>query len=241
MSQTQSKLAAPEQVQEGMPAEPGKLIVFDLRPLAHFREERPDVQVLSDIGSARLVLFAFKAGQQLQEHRTSSQILVQALRGRVIVTAAGNSLKLHAGMVLQVEANVPHTVVAQTDAIMLLTLVPSPASHSLEREVFAGLTPLVTRTASASEEEGRRQSKEGDAPSGETSPAVSLSSAAEEGVAHQEVSHVFHCMQCDLQFQMDLEVTRNVGSQEIDEGVIRVRLDPRIKLEREAVRPASRD
>ncbi len=46
--------------------------------------------------------------------------------------------------------------------------------------------------------------------------------------------HSLACMQCDLQFQMDLEVARNVGSQEIDAGVIRVRLDPRIRLEREA-------
>lgn len=241
MSQGQSKPEALEQVHEGMPGGPGKLIVFDLRRLTRWSEERPDVQILSDIGTACLVLFAFKAGQQLQEHRTSSQILVQALRGRVTVTAAGASVMLHAGMVLQVEANVPHTVVAQTDAVMLLTMTPGPSSHSLEREIFQDLTPLVTRTAGASEEEGRRQSKEGEAPSGETSPAVSLSSAAEEGVAHQEVSHVFHCMQCDLQFQMDLEVTSHEGSQEIDEGVIRVRLDPRIKLEREAVRPASRD
>ncbi len=58
--------------------------------------------------------------------------------------------------------------------------------------------------------------------------------AAEEGIDHQEVSHVFHCMQCDLQFQMDMAVTSHEGSQEIDKGVIRVRLDPRIRLEREA-------
>lgn len=173
MSQTQSNREALEPVQEGMPGESGKLIVFDLRTLAHFREERPDVQVLSDIGTARLMLFAFKAGQRLQEHRTSSQILVQALRGRVIVTAESSSVTLQAGMVLQVEANVPHSVMAQTDAIMLLTLVPSPASHSLEREVWASLTPLVTRTVSAAEEAGER------------APAGSLSRAAEEGVEHQ--------------------------------------------------------
>jgi hypothetical protein len=65
--------------------------------------------------------------------------------------------------------------------------------------------------------------------------------AAEESVDHQEVSHVFHCMQCDLQFQMDIAVTSHRGSEEIDEGVIRVRLDPRIKLEREAELPTSSD
>ena len=133
---------------------PGNLIVFDVRKLARFRDEGPDVQVLSDIGTARLVLFAFKAGQHLKEHRTSSQILVQVLRGRITFTAAGNSVRLQAGMVLQVEAQVPHQVVAPTSAVLLVTMVPSPASHSLEREVFHHITPLVTRTVGASEQGG---------------------------------------------------------------------------------------
>ena len=135
-------------------AAPGNLIVFDVRKLARFREEGPNVQVLSDIGTARLVLFAFKAGQQLREHRTSSQILVQALRGRVMFTAAGNSIRLQAGMVLQVEAQVPHQVVALTNAVLLVTMIPSPTYHSLEREVFHHLTPLVTRTVGPSEQGG---------------------------------------------------------------------------------------
>ncbi len=50
---------------------------------------------------------------------------------------------------------------------------------------------------------------------------------------HQEVSHFFHCMQCGLHFQIDLVVANHEGSREIDAGVIRVRLDLRIRLERE--------
>jgi quercetin dioxygenase-like cupin family protein len=147
-----------KQVEKETEEAPGNLIIFDVRKLARFREEGPDVQVLSDIGAARLVLFAFKTGQQLKEHTTSSQILVQVLRGRITFTAAGNSVRLQAGMVLQVEAQVPHHVVALTQAVLLVTMVPSPASHSLEREVFHHLTPLVTRTVGASEQEGESQS-----------------------------------------------------------------------------------
>jgi quercetin dioxygenase-like cupin family protein len=208
---------------------PGNLIVFDIRKLTRFHEKGPDVQVLSDIGAARLVLFSFQAGQQLKEHTTSSQLLVQVLRGRIRLTAAGNSVKLQAGMVVQVEAQVPHQVVALTPAVLLVTMVPSPAYHSLEREVFQSLTPLVTRTASASNEKG------------ESAPKWSLSRASEESIEHQEFTHVFHCMQCDLQFQMDLDVASHEGSQEIDAGVIRVRLDPHIKLEREDVSSSSSD
>jgi hypothetical protein len=77
------------------------------------------------------------------------------------------------------------------------------------------------------------QSRESNETSAQMPSAVQPPVAAEGGVDHQEVSHIFHCMQCDLQFQMDMAVTSHKGSQEIDEGVIRVRLDPRIKLERE--------
>ncbi len=78
------------------------------------------------------------------------------------------------------------------------------------------------------------QSREGEAASAQTPIVTRPSGPAEERVEHQEVSHVFHCMQCDLQFQMDLAVTSHEGSQEIDEGVLRLRLDPCIRLEREA-------
>jgi quercetin dioxygenase-like cupin family protein len=70
---------------------------------------------------------------------------VQVLRGGVISAATGNSVKLQAGMVLQLEANIPHSVTAQTDAVMLVTMTPSPSFHSLERDLFQQAAPLVKR------------------------------------------------------------------------------------------------
>jgi quercetin dioxygenase-like cupin family protein len=126
---------------------PGEIVVFDLQALTHFRDEGPYVQVLSDVGAARVVLFAFKAGQQLKEHRTSSQIQVQALSGRVEFAATGQSVELEAGVLLQLEANIPHSVTALSDAVILVTMTPSPSYHSLEREVFQHAVPLVRRVS----------------------------------------------------------------------------------------------
>lgn len=125
-----------EQVEQEKENASGNMLVFDIRKLSHFREEGPYVQVLSDMRTARLVLFAFKSGQQLKEHTTTSQTLMQVLRGRIMFTAAGNSIGLQAGMVIQVGARVPHQVIAQTNAVLLVTMIPSPAYHSLEREIF---------------------------------------------------------------------------------------------------------
>lgn len=131
---------------EEMQTEQGSAILFDLHTLAHFREKGLSTQILSDSGTARVVLFAFKAGQQLKEHQSTSQILVQVVRGDITFTTPSTTMNMQAGMLLQLEASIPHSIVAQTDAVVLVTMLPSPTYHSLEQDVFQELTPLVTRS-----------------------------------------------------------------------------------------------
>ena len=63
MSQLSGK---PSEHVEETKGDAGNLIVFDLRTLTHFREEEPYVQILSDIGAARLVLFVSKLGSSYE-------------------------------------------------------------------------------------------------------------------------------------------------------------------------------
>jgi quercetin dioxygenase-like cupin family protein len=121
------------------------MVAFNLRVLARFRDEGPDVRILADTGAARTVLFCFKRGQQLKKHQTSSQNMVQVLRGQIGFTVAEQTSICRVGTLLHAEANVPHSIEAHTTAVVLVTMTPSPAQHSLEREVFVQLTPLVTR------------------------------------------------------------------------------------------------
>lgn len=122
-----------EQAKEGTA---DRLKVFDVTGIAQFRDEGPFVQVLADTRYARVVLFAFKAGQQLKEHRTSSPIVVQVVRGNVVFTAAGKCVEMRDGMLVTVEAQVRHSLVAETDALVLVTMTPSPSFHSLQKELF---------------------------------------------------------------------------------------------------------
>ena len=55
------------------------------------------------------------------------------------------------------------------------------------------------------------QSRESNETSAQMPAAVQPPVAAEESVDRQEVSHVFDCMQCDLQFQMDMAITSREG------------------------------
>ncbi len=69
---------------------------------------------------------------------------------------------------------------------------------------------------------------------GNTPIPVLPSMAADDGMSYQEISHVFKCMQCDLQFQTDIAVVRRNGSHESEEERISVRLDPHPALQQGA-------
>jgi hypothetical protein len=56
---------------------------------------------------------------------------------------------------------------------------------------------------------------------------------AGDGASYRESSHVFKCMECDLQFQTDIATISRNASGEIDEGFVRIRLDPAITPQRE--------
>jgi quercetin dioxygenase-like cupin family protein len=118
--------------------------LFDLNHLAHFSDGKaPAVQVLARSAHARYLLFSFRKGQALREHTTSSQISVQLLSGQMTFTARAVTHDLLPGHLLLLEAAVPHSVQAQADSLMLLTMTPDPQQHTLAAELFSSIEPLI--------------------------------------------------------------------------------------------------
>lgn len=122
MSQ-QAANVAQSPAQEAPQRDSEQVRFLDLQTLASFCDEGPSIQVVSEHRVARLMLLSFKAGQQLREHHTTNQLTVQVIRGHVVFTAEGKSFQLEAGAVLQLEPNVPHSVIASTEAVLLLTKI----------------------------------------------------------------------------------------------------------------------
>ena len=111
---------------------------FDLSALIQFDVEKPHVQILSEIGDARMLLISFRAGQEIGEHLSPSKVLVQILRGAFVLTAGGKAIDLHNDVLLQIEPGMWHSVRAKTDAVMLVTMAPSPVK--IHREDPASIT-----------------------------------------------------------------------------------------------------
>ena len=72
--------------------------------------------------TARVVLFGFAEGQELTEHTSTQNALIQILSGECDFVLAGTTHALKAGDFLFMPAHLPHAVRATRQFSMLLTL-----------------------------------------------------------------------------------------------------------------------
>ncbi len=80
-------------------------------------------------GHAKVVLFAFAAGQELSEHTASMPAILQIVRGTARLTLGTDSVDATAGTWVHMPAQLAHGVRATTPLIMLLVLLKgSPAA-----------------------------------------------------------------------------------------------------------------
>ena len=73
--------------------------------------------------NGNVTLFAFDEGQELSEHSTHFDALLQILDGKAEIIISGKSFHLQAGETIILPADEPHAVKATTQFKMLLTMI----------------------------------------------------------------------------------------------------------------------
>ena len=100
----------------------------DLGSLVAVQEDATVSRTVLTADGARIVLFAFDAGQVLTEHTAAMPVLLQVLSGRLRVTGDGDTVDLVPGGVIHLDTRVPHTVVAVEPSRLALIMRDSRAS-----------------------------------------------------------------------------------------------------------------
>lgn len=83
-------------------------------------------QTLSDADGVELVLFALAAGERLSEHTASRPAIIHVLSGEGELTVAGDRHGLVTGSWLRMAARTPHALVAASELVFALYLLPLP-------------------------------------------------------------------------------------------------------------------
>jgi len=103
--------------------------------MADFEDGRVrPVAVLKSTG-ANVVVFAFTAGAELREHTAQYPVLLQALEGTLNVRISDQAFQITPGDLLHIEPHVPHSVTAEENARLQLTVLmidsPGPSGVPL--------------------------------------------------------------------------------------------------------------
>ena len=79
--------------------------------------------VLTDDDNAKVVLFAFAAGDGLKEHIAPLPAIIQIIKGEGELTVGEEAVAGKPGTWIQMAARTPHSIRATTPLVMLLTLL----------------------------------------------------------------------------------------------------------------------
>jgi len=89
--------------------------------------ETPDDGIVSraiyNDDDVRVVHFSFAPGQQLSDHTAPMPVTLEVVEGEATITLGDDSVEAAAGTWMHMPANTPHSVVARTPLILLLTLL----------------------------------------------------------------------------------------------------------------------
>jgi quercetin dioxygenase-like cupin family protein len=71
----------------------------------------------------RIVHFSFAPGQQLSDHTAPMPVLLEVIDGEATITLEGDVIEGQPGTWIHMPGNTPHSVVAKTPVVLLLTLL----------------------------------------------------------------------------------------------------------------------
>lgn len=108
------------------PTLPMAATMVDLPDLATTVTIQPEATVSRTVlraEGAKVVVFAFDAGQELTEHTAAVPVLLTALSGHLRITADGRTVDLRPGGLIHLATRAPHAVYAVEPSLLALTML----------------------------------------------------------------------------------------------------------------------
>jgi quercetin dioxygenase-like cupin family protein len=98
-----------------------------------FNADRPAIKVLLETSYSKEIRILLKADQVMKEHKTSFPIIVEIVSGEIFFTVNSEKRNLKQGDLIALEGNVPHSLEAQEDSIIRLSLTKSDSTERVQK------------------------------------------------------------------------------------------------------------
>lgn len=90
--------------------------------LNYIEGPKPAIKVMVNNGSVKEIRILFSKRQEMKEHKAPYPITVQVLKGEIEFNTEGQSYVLTEGMLIALDASVPHSLHGNEDSIVRLSL-----------------------------------------------------------------------------------------------------------------------
>lgn len=97
-----------------------------------YGETAPSINVLINTSSIKEVRIVFKEGQEMKEHKAPNPIVVSVVEGLIDFGVGAEHFVLEKGMLIALEATIPHSLKALQNSIVRLSL---HKSDTVERPI----------------------------------------------------------------------------------------------------------
>jgi quercetin dioxygenase-like cupin family protein len=94
----------------------------DVQPFVSDSAGLPRTTTLSRENGLRTLLLHLKAGEQIPEHQTRGAITVYCLKGQATFVSGDERAELSPALLISLAPEMPHSVVAQQDTLLLVTV-----------------------------------------------------------------------------------------------------------------------
>jgi len=85
--------------------------------------DAPRIEKLASGAGATVIRIGFSAGQTMADHRAQFPILVQTITGDISFGTEDRTVPLVPGVAVHVDAGIVHRLVANTDSVVMLTIL----------------------------------------------------------------------------------------------------------------------
>ncbi|WP_312398371.1 cupin [Chryseobacterium sp.] len=100
-----------------------------------YGDTKPAINVLLNTDSIKEVRIVFRKNQEMKEHKAGYPIVVDIVEGSIDFGVLGQRHLLNKGMLVALEASVPHDLIANEDSIVRLSLHKSDNISRVEQVI----------------------------------------------------------------------------------------------------------
>lgn len=100
--------------------------------LQYEEQTKPAIKVMVKTPFAKEIRIVFRKGQEMKEHKAPFPIVVQVLEGIIDFGVENERLLLKRGMMITLEGNIAHDLIAREDSIVRLSLNMQDTTQRVE-------------------------------------------------------------------------------------------------------------